>query len=203
MGLDQYLTLTNKKYKEICDAYDAYYGLSEEEQEKTVCPDLPDDTSFDEITLVNLNAKPINCELIYWRKANMIHNWFVENVQNGVDDCGSYRVSIEQLKSLRDICQYIVDNLEKYEIEEIDWRGNPVKVTEYSPKNEELIKWCEENLPTCSGFFFGSTDYDKWYFHDVVYTLEEIENVINRFENSVIGLTGDNENYGIFYHSSW
>jgi len=27
----------------------------------------------------------------YWRKANHIHAWFVENVQNGVDDCkGNY-----------------------------------------------------------------------------------------------------------------
>ena len=23
----------------------------------------------------------------YWRKANQIHNWFVENVQDGEDDC--------------------------------------------------------------------------------------------------------------------
>ena len=27
-------------------------------------------------------------ELGYWRKANQIHRWFVENVQDGVDNCG-------------------------------------------------------------------------------------------------------------------
>ena len=25
-------------------------------------------------------------EMIYWRKANAIHNWFVENCQEGVDE---------------------------------------------------------------------------------------------------------------------
>ena len=31
-------------------------------------------------------------------------------------------------------------------------------------ENHELA---EELLPTVSGFFFGSTDYDEWYFEDV------------------------------------
>lgn len=26
-------------------------------------------------------------EIAYWRKANAIHRWFVDNVQNGTDDC--------------------------------------------------------------------------------------------------------------------
>ena len=36
----------------------------------------------------------------YWRKANAIHRWFVEHVQNGNDDCGLYEVSRDQLQSL-------------------------------------------------------------------------------------------------------
>jgi hypothetical protein len=27
--------------------------------------------------------------------------------------------------------------------------------------------FAKENLPTTSGFFFGSTEYDQWYWHDV------------------------------------
>jgi len=34
-------------------------------------------------------------EVGYWRKANHIHKWFVDNVQNGVDECLTYQVSIE------------------------------------------------------------------------------------------------------------
>ena len=33
----------------------------------------------------------------YWRKANQIHNWFVQNVQGGEDDCGIYEVSQAKL----------------------------------------------------------------------------------------------------------
>src|SRR4051812_38424335 len=36
----------------------------------------------------------------YWRKANHIHRWFVENVQGGQDDCREYYVSREQLGEL-------------------------------------------------------------------------------------------------------
>jgi hypothetical protein len=29
-----------------------------------------------------------------------------------------------------------------------------------------------------SGFFFGSTDYDEWYFEDVKYTKDEIDKLL-------------------------
>ena len=51
---------------------------------------------------------------------------------------------------------------------------------------EELLEACkqvladhskaEELLPTCDGFFFGSTDYDEWYFDDVKEVKEFCEN---------------------------
>ena len=39
-------------------------------------------------------------EVMYWRKANHIHGWFVDNVQKGIDDCASYYVSDEKLQSV-------------------------------------------------------------------------------------------------------
>ena len=36
----------------------------------------------------------------YWRKANQIHNWMVNNVQDGNDDCGLYEVSIDHILEL-------------------------------------------------------------------------------------------------------
>ena len=33
-----------------------------------------------------------------WRKANAIHKWFVDHVQDGEDDCGRYPVSVDKLK---------------------------------------------------------------------------------------------------------
>lgn len=53
---------------------------------------------------------------------------------------------------------------------------------------EDLIDKCEkvladhslaeELLPTQSGSFFGSTDYDDWYFHDVKNCLKQMKGVL-------------------------
>jgi len=88
-------------------------------------------------------------EVAYWRKANQIHNWFVENVQNGNDDGGTYEVSGHKLKELVDLCKEVMQSKEK----------------------------AEELLPTREGFFFGSTDYDEYYFGDVKRTIEKLENI--------------------------
>ena len=37
-------------------------------------------------------------EVGYWRKANQIHKWFVDNVQDGEDNCELHYVSLESLK---------------------------------------------------------------------------------------------------------
>lgn len=82
-----------------------------------------------------------------WRKANAIHKWFVDNVQNGEDDCREYAVGRKQLQELLTILK-IVD--------------------EDNTKAEEL-------LPTASGFFFGSTDIDGYYFLMIKETIEMLE----------------------------
>lgn len=44
---------------------------------------------------------------VYWRKCNAVHRWFVDNVQNGNDDCGTYEVSRHKLQELVDIINEI------------------------------------------------------------------------------------------------
>ena len=58
---------------------------------------------------------------------------------------------------------------------------------------EELIRRCEEVLadhskaqellPTQSGFFFGSTEYDEWYFDDVKDCLEQMRKFLADWED--------------------
>jgi hypothetical protein len=87
-------------------------------------------------------------EVGYWRKANQIHNWFVENVQDGIDDCCYHReVTKEDLEELLDVCHEVICN----------------------PDLAEL------RLPTQSGFFFGSTEYGDWYMSQIHETIEVIE----------------------------
>jgi cysteine desulfurase len=47
---------------------------------------------------------------VYWRKANQIHAWFVQNVQEGVDECERHWVPREKLVELRDLCLDVLEN---------------------------------------------------------------------------------------------
>ena len=117
-------------------------------------------------------------EMGYWRKSNQIHAWFVENVQDGEDDCQPHRVSREQLQELMGIVDSI---LVAY------GEGDLAAGTE---KAEEL-------LPTIGGFFFGSTDYNEWYFNDLKHTKAILEMCLADDET-------DTEQRGDFYYqSSW
>lgn len=85
----------------------------------------------------------------YWRKSNAIHNWFVENVQEGKDDCGVYYVSVDNLKTLRDLCQRVIDE-----------------------KRPSLL------MPR-EGFFFGSTDINEYYWEDMKESVVKLDRVLN------------------------
>ena len=99
----------------------------------------------------------------YWRKQNQIHRWFVENVQEGIDNCGEYYVSKEDLKTLLDLC----------------------------PKVKADHSLADSLLPSASGFFFGGTEYDEWYF-------DGIDNTIQILEEALEDERGD-----YYYSSSW
>ena len=110
--------------------------------------------------------KSIFQDIAYWRKANQIHKWFVDNIQDGNDDCGNYIVTKEQLERLLSICMHI--------------KANPDSA------------W--KHLPTQSGFFFGGTEYDQWYWEDIDYTIKALETVLKET---------DFDNWIVFYSSSW
>jgi len=93
----------------------------------------------------------VNATAIYWRKANAIHNWFVNKVQNGVDDCGSYEVSMEQLLELQSDCEVVLAFPEK----------------------------AMTVLPPSSGFFFGGTELDEWYFNGLKHAVAKIKRIAN------------------------
>jgi hypothetical protein len=106
-------------------------------------------------------------EAAYWRKANAIHKWFVDNIQDGRDECQQSYVSAEGLSELVNLCQRVLDD----------------------------HSLAHELLPACSGFFFGSTDYDEWYFKDLQYTVDTLVPLIQK-ENEV-------PLSDFYYHASW
>src|SRR4051812_12932609 len=46
----------------------------------------------------------VQVPVAYWRKANQIHNWFVENVGGGEDECQNMELGRDQMKALLDLC---------------------------------------------------------------------------------------------------
>ena len=86
--------------------------------------------------------RELSFEFMYWRKANHIHRWFVEKIQNRINDCKEYHISIEQLEELKEACFEALQSPEK----------------------------AHEVLPTSSGFFFGGEEYDDYYYEETLRT---------------------------------
>lgn len=112
-------------------------------------------------------------EVAYWRKANAIHNFFDVHCCNGqLENCTDVRVSVEQLETLVHYCKIVLaDNT-----------------------------LAEELLPTQDGFFFGSIEYDNWYFTNLQNTIDMCEPIIN-FMHSLS--EDDQLNYKIIYSAWW
>lgn len=103
-----------------------------------------------------INHCHIKTQIAYWRKSNEIHNYFVTHCGEGIDECQEIEVSKEDLQELLTRCNSILEN------------------------NDEKLS--EELLPTQSGFFFGSTDYDDYYFESLKHTQEKIQGILNHFQ---------------------
>jgi hypothetical protein len=146
MGLDMYLSA--KKYMS------RYFDEKDSERIKTVNElfGVEGDEEGD------YGAQEVTFRVAYWRKANAIHQWFVDNVQKGTDDCGEYYVTRDQLKQLMELCEQIVADNKK----------------------------AEELLPTQSGFFFGNTEYNEWYMEDIERTIVRFRKILSdpAFEKS-------------------
>ncbi len=112
-----------------------------------------------------LDTATLEVQVAYWRKANQIHAWFVKHVQNGKDDCQEYHVTRDQLQLLVDNCKLVLMNKEE----------------------------AANLLPVQEGFFFGSYEYNEYYFGDLQDTIDQIERILNEYP----------EDWDFKYQSSW
>ena len=112
-----------------------------------------------------LDTATLQVQVAYWRKANQIHKWFVDHVQDGNDNCEEYRVTRDQLQLLLDNCKLVLINKEE----------------------------APNLLPPQEGFFFGSYEYDEFYWQDIQDTIDQIEKILNEYP----------EEWEFQYQSSW
>ena len=149
MGLDMYL---------VANGYLSNYNEESTKnaaQIKAMYGDLPD----------SVRVSSVNFEVGYWRKANAIHKWFVDNVQKGEDDCGTYYVSEERIKLLKLTCERVIED--------------PTLAFDL--------------LPPSSGFFFGSSAVDDWYFDSLRHTITVCDDAMTMIERG----------FTLEYHASW
>ena len=97
----------------------------------------------------------LHSDIAYFRKVNFLLPYFgyEENCSNIVID----RCEIEELVN---VCKKVLDAKNTNEAESV----------------------ADELLPTEAGFFFGSTDYDEWYFNDVREVADKFTEILDTFD---------------------
>lgn len=153
MGLDQYL-----RASEYISRND--YSLPRKEDGSL---DIRSNSLFNEVVDLiggaevlepqGFSGLSVSIPVGYWRKANQIHQWFVDNCGEGEDDCRPYFVSRERLQELLDTCNKVLE-----------------------VRTEEVA---EELLPPQVGFFFGGYEIDEYYYQDLENTVEIITRCLN------------------------
>lgn len=152
MGLDMYLEVRKfvpaHNYKVVDGDY------SKEYHKEYV--DILEASGMKSLAAVDSVGLSITDTAIYWRKVNSVHNWFIQNCANGVDECQPVFVRREKLEQLLETVTEAVDT------------NNP------------------ELLPPAEGFFFGSTKIDEWYWNDLKYTQVELKTILDKTKNEDI-----------------
>lgn len=141
MGLDMFLYIQKEKY------ISAYQNSDELQYPENILTYI----TFKDKCIIDI----IKYKVGYWRKANAIHNWIVENCAYGEDCAQEIYINIKQLKLLLDTCnQVLLDHT-----------------------------LASSLLPTKQGFFFDCLDYNEYYYHNIERTIEILNPVIKFMEN--------------------
>lgn len=151
MGLDMYLSAR---------LYLSEYASNKKAFEKLEKLKLPGIT-IPQPYINNFKSVQLEVPLMYWRKANQIHDWFVTNTQDGRDECQTSYVSIEQLRELDEACSKVFMA-----------RGDALSM---------------ELLPPAKGFFFGGKDVDEWYYEQVRTTMDATHRLIADYDAGKLG----------------
>jgi hypothetical protein len=148
MGLDMYLFANH--YVNKVNWKDSHDGNWCETEDFTALVNTLD--CRESINKDDVTGITIDIPIGYWRKANAIHNWFVSEMADGRDECQDIYCAKENLKELRSICSDVLR----------------IKTEEYS----------REHLPSKSGFFFGMTEYNEYYYNDLEETIKILDRAL-------------------------
>lgn len=168
MGLDQYLNVSRSESNWNFEV--------DERGENDKYNKIIDIMGLDKARLERHPSIKIEYTAIYWRKANQIHGWFVENLGEGEDTCQEMYVPRTSLVQLQNTC------LRLLEAKSLDV--------------DNLEELATELLPPTGGFFFGTYEIDEWYWGDIQHTYDSLTELLNEIPE------GD-WNHTITYQASW
>ena len=183
MGLDMYLEGSFSK-RAYVQPTDQQYIDMREGKEVTV---ERSQALIDALEATGLQNAPIEHEwnhltyvfpIITWRKANQIHKWFVDNVQEGDDNCQRHYVSESDLEELLEIINEILEIKDPIERKAKAFHTLPTDI---------------------EGCFFGSEDYGDWYFEQLEDTKKVLDKLFAYNATAEAGHCFDN----FYYQSSW
>ena len=120
---------------------------------------------------VSRNDSGNRAEVHYWRKANSIHNWILKETGTPSD----FNAGDNGIELTKDMLVKFVEQAE----------------TVLRDRSDETSA---RLIPSCSGFFFGNTAYDEWYYKDIEDTAEKFKQLISTF---------DFESYELVYSCWW
>lgn len=146
MGLDMYLYadkyVSRKDYNNKVGEYD--YATNEAFQ--TIVSAL----NAEELIDNEWTGMTVSLPIGYWRKANQIHGWIVNNLADGVDECQRIYIPRDKAEELVSLCKQVI--------------ADPSLAMDL--------------LPPHGGFFFGTYEVDEWYLNDLARTIEIFEKAL-------------------------
>ena len=168
MGLDMYLNARK---------YVSQYDYKGEERETTESfSTLAGLSGVGDLTKYSsYSGIEVSYPIAYWRKANAIHGWFVNECAGGVDECQPIHVSREHLMELREACNQVILQPAGVMVEDVA---------------------AEVGLLPTPGFFFGSYEIDEYYMEDIKRTREMLDHILSIIPE-------DNWDWSFVYHASW
>ena len=146
MGLDMYLYadkyVSRKDYNNKVGDYD--YATNPAFQT------IIDALNANDIVDQEWSGMTVSVPVGYWRKANQIHGWIVNECADGIDECQRIYISRDKAEELVALCKSVI--------------ANP--------------SLAEELLPPHQGFFFGGYEVDQYYLQDLEQTIRIFERVM-------------------------
>lgn len=183
MGLDMYFYLRTKESiianpKKDEDNWKAF-SKWEEEKGKTDPTSYPEDIKELADYIYQRKSKSedtdekgrYSYQVGYFRKFNALHGYIVRRFARGIDHCQVIKISETRREQLLKDLKEVLNAKDNYST-------------------------AEKLLPARSGFFFGSTAYDEYYYDDV-------KDAIELFEKIGKVMQENKSKYELVYQASW